>query len=100
MGTTLDTFLRRNTAFAWIALATALLLLIPLIAMQFSTAVNWSLLDFIVMGTLLFGSGSLFVLVARRVPSKYWLAIGIVFAVGFLYLWAELAVGIFTEIGS
>lgn len=90
----------RNTAFAWIALATGLVLLVPLIAMQFTAAVNWGVMDFIVMGTLLFGTGSLFVLVARKVPRKYWLAVGAVFAAAFLYVWAELAVGIFTKLGS
>lgn len=100
MSTVLSDFVKRNTAFAWIALATGLLLLLPLIAMQFTAAVNWSTMDFAVMGALLFGAGSLFVLVARRAPRKYWRVIGVVFAVGFLYVWAELAVGIFTRLGS
>ena len=100
MSTTVNNFVMRNTAFAWIALASCFLLLVPLIAMQVSAAVNWGIMDFVVMGGLLFGTGSLFVLAARRVPRKYWLAIGVVFAVGFLYVWAELAVGIFTSLGS
>ncbi len=92
--------LHRNSIFGWIALATGLLLLIPLIAMQFSEEVNWDGTDFLVMGMLLFGMSSLFVLVSRRTPRRNRLVIGFACAVLFLYLWAELAVGIFTNLGS
>lgn len=100
MSTAINNFVMRNTAFAWIALLSCLVLLIPLLAMQFTAAVNWGVMDFVAMGTLLFGTGSLFVLAARRVSRKLWLPIGAVFAAGFLYVWAELAVGIFTNLGS
>ncbi|NNF39727.1 MAG: hypothetical protein HKN64_00010 [Woeseiaceae bacterium] len=90
----------RNSVFIWIALATGAVLLIPLIAMQFTTEVNWDRSDFIVMGSLLFGTASLFVLVGRRVPRKRRALIGSLFIAAFLYIWAELAVGIFTNLGS
>lgn len=101
----------QNKVFVWIALGTAAILLIPLIAMQFNwvkpdptnpldQGVNWSLGDFVVMGTLLFGAGSLFVLVARVTPRKYRTLLGIAFVAALLYIWAELAVGIFTNLGS
>ena len=90
----------RNRVFVWIALATGLILLIPLIAMQFTEAVNWSGRDFILMGLLLFSLGSLLVLVARRFPYRRRVVIGTMLAAVFLYLWAELAVGIFTDWGS
>lgn len=92
--------LHRNTVFGWIALATGLLLLIPLIAMQFSEEVVWDGTDFLVMGVLLFGMGSVFVLLSRRAPRRNRLFIGFACAALFLYLWAELAVGIFTNLGS
>lgn len=100
MLTAINNFIMRNTAFGWIALVACVVLLVPLIAMQFTAEVNWGVMDFVVMGALVFATGSLFVLAARRVPHKYWLAIGAVFAAGFVYVWAELAVGIFTNLGS
>ena len=90
----------RNSVFLWIALATGLLLLVPLVAMQFTAEVNWTLGDFVAMGILLFGSGTLFVLVARVAPRKYRALIGFAITLAFLWLWAELAVGIFTNWGS
>ena len=92
--------IQRNTVFAWIALGTALLLSIPLVAMQFSEEVNWEPGDFVVMGVLLFGISSLFVLVARKIARKRRLAAGLIFLLLFLYIWAELAVGIFTDENS
>jgi len=92
--------LSRNSIFAWIALATAAVLLIPLLAMQFTTAVHWDTADFVVMGALLFGMASLFVLAVRKAGGRHRLLIGAIFIGAFLYIWAELAVGIFTDIGS
>lgn len=95
-----NSLVMRNTVFAWIALATCLVLLVPLVAMRFTTEVGWGIADFIVMGALLFGSGSLYVLLARRFPRRYRVAIGVILAVVLLYAWAELAVGIATSLGS
>jgi hypothetical protein len=92
--------IRQNKVFLWIAFATGFILLIPLIGMQISNAWNWDATDFIIMGILLFGMGSLFVLTARKTNKKYRIAIGIAFAVILFWIWAELAVGIFTNWGS
>lgn len=100
MNTTANRFMARNGVFAWIALATCVLLLIPLGAMQFTTAIDWGAADFAVMGILLFTAGSAFVLVARKVSPRYRLAVGVLIFAAFLYVWAELAVGIFANVGS
>ena len=78
-----------------VALATASLLLIPLVAMQFTTEVVWTLLDFVVMGVLLFGTGLTYVLVSRLGTSRtYRVAVGVAVAAGLLLVWANLAVGL------
>lgn len=92
--------LMRDSVFFWIAIATVLILLIPLIAMQFTNEVNWNMADFFVMGFLLLCTGSLFVLLARRSPRRRRVVIGITIAAVFLYVWAELAVGISTNAGA
>ena len=84
---------------AWVALGTALLLLIPLVAMQFTDEVNWSGVDFFVMGVLLFGFGSLFVLVVRWFPRRR-VVLGVMVLLAFLFVWAEFGVGVFTNLGS
>jgi hypothetical protein len=74
----------------------AVLLLIPLIAMEFTTEVNWNTADFLVAGVLLMGTGLLGDLVWRKVKNtqrKVLLTVALM--VFLLLLWAELAVGIF-----
>jgi hypothetical protein len=78
-----------------VAVATALLLLVPLVAMQFTHEVNWTALDFAVAGALLFGSGVSFVLLTRLARNAaHKLAAGIAVAAGLLLVWVNLAVGI------
>jgi peptidoglycan/LPS O-acetylase OafA/YrhL len=72
------------------------LLLIPFIAMQFSTNVNWSLFDFIVAAVVLFGTGLLLDLIVSKVKKiEYRIAICIIVLAVLGLIWAELAVGIF-----
>lgn len=88
--------MKKNRRLITILLAVPLVLLIPLIAMQFSSEVNWSLLDFIVMGALLLGVGLLLEVVLRKVPKKNnRIALIAIIFILFLLIWAELAVGIF-----
>ncbi|MGI9200409.1 MAG: hypothetical protein ACR2QL_05080 [Woeseiaceae bacterium] len=89
--------IHQNRIFVWIAIATAAILLVPLIAMQFSAEVDWNAADFIIMGSMLFGFASVFVLISRRVTSRPRVVVGVLIVMAFLFLWAELAVGIFTD---
>lgn len=86
----------QNKRLILILVAVPTLLLAPLIAMQFSTGVDWKISDFAIMGFLLLGTGLLCELVLRKVKSTKGRIIfcGIVLLV-FLFFWAELAVGIF-----
>ena len=73
-----------------------LLLTIPLIAMQLTDEVEWSLFDFIIMGTLLLITGLMGEIIFKRVKnSKHRLILYIIIAMIFFLVWAELAVGIF-----
>jgi hypothetical protein len=73
-----------------------LLLMVPFVAMQFTSEVNWTPADFIIAGVLLFGTGLLCEIVLTNVKTLWSrLAIcGLVLVMLFL-VWAELAVGIF-----
>jgi hypothetical protein len=76
-----------------LALATALLLLMPLVANW-----PWTPGDFVFAGALIFGTGLAFVLVARKGGNMaYRLAVGVALAAAFLLVWINLAVGIIGE---
>lgn len=71
-------------------------MLIPLIAMQFTNEVDWSISDFVIMGILLSGTGFLFELVLRKVnTSRGRVMLCATVLLVFLLIWVELAVGIF-----
>ncbi len=88
--------IKQNKRLIGIVLTVVLLLIIPLIAMQFTNEVNWSLGDFAAAAILLFTTGLLCELVLRKV-NKVNIRIAICSAIlaAFLLVWAELAVGIF-----
>jgi ABC-type transport system involved in cytochrome c biogenesis permease component len=90
----------QKSTFIWIAIFTAVILMIPFAAMQFTNEVNWSETDFFVMGSLLFGMASLFVLATRKTSRRGRVLLGMVFLAVFVYVWSELAVGVFTNLGS
>lgn len=77
------------------ALLTAGMLLIPFVAMHFTREVTWTLADFVVAGSLLFGSGLTYELVAHQGSSiAYRGAVGVAVAAGLLLIWLNLAVGL------
>jgi hypothetical protein len=78
-----------------IGLTTALILLVPLVAMQFTGQVDWEPGDFAAAAVLLFGTGLTFELVTRnRSNMSFRAVVGIVLAAALLLVWAQLAVGI------
>lgn len=84
-----------------IFLATGIILLLPLIAMQFTDEVAWDLSDFIVMGGLLFGVGISYEFVARGSEKiVYRAAVGVGLAGTFLLFWVNSAVGIIGNEGQ
>lgn len=82
---------------AKVAIATGLVLLLPLVAMQFTSEVRWGAEDFLAAGALLFCAGMLYVLGVRRVylPWQRRPFVALI-AVGVALVWAELAVGVFS----
>ena len=86
----------QNKRLFGIVLTVVILLLIPLIAMQFTDEVDWKLPDFVIMGALLLGTGLMCEFVLRKVKriENRVLIIGAILVALFL-IWAELAVGIF-----
>ncbi len=86
----------KNKKLIIFILVSVILLIIPLIAMQFTDEVNWTRIDFVVAGALLLGTGLLCELVIRMVKkTNYQIAICVALLLLFLLVWAELAVGIF-----
>ncbi|MGB5418090.1 hypothetical protein [Algibacter sp.] len=72
------------------------LLLIPLISMQFTDEVNWTLGDFIAAAILLFGAGiSMEFFLKKFTKTSHRIIIISIIIVLLVLLWAELAVGIF-----
>ncbi|SFF95071.1 hypothetical protein SAMN04488033_11616 [Salegentibacter agarivorans] len=86
----------KTNRFLIILFIVGALLLIPFIAMQFSSEVVWTVSDFIIMGILLLVTGLGIDLVLRKVSSsKNRLIIGGIILAVFFMIWAELAVGVF-----
>jgi len=78
-----------------LAVVTALILLVPFLAMQVTEEVNWSFSDFAIMGSLIFGTGLTYELVARKGGTfAYRAAVGVALAAALLLVWINAAVGI------
>jgi hypothetical protein len=72
----------------------AFLLLLPLVAMQFTTEVKWTGIDFVAMGILLLTACSAYELGTRMSSNWiYRLAFGSAVIGGFLEVWVNVAVG-------
>lgn len=76
-------------------LITGCILLVPFIAMQFTTALEWDLFDFALLGAIVFGAGLSYELIATRSKKTvYRAAFGIGLLGALLLGWVNGAVGI------
>jgi hypothetical protein len=75
--------------------AATLILVLPLVAMQFTDEVSWDVADFAFAAALIAGTGIAFEL-AVRVSSNmaYRAAVGLALAAAFLLIWINAAVGV------
>jgi hypothetical protein len=72
-----------------------LVLLLPLVAMQFTDEVVWDETDFAVMGAMLFGACGAHELAARMIRNViYRAAVSVAVVAAFILIWLSLAVGI------
>ncbi len=86
----------KNKNLIYIISVVALLLFIPLIAMEFTNEVKWTLMGFIVAAILLLGTGLSCNFVIQKVKNtKFRIAICLAILAVLFLIWAELAVGIF-----
>jgi hypothetical protein len=78
-----------------IIVVTGLILLVPLVAMQFTEEVNWDLFDFASMGILLLGIGFTYELLSKKSSGAvYRAAVAVALGAAFLLIWMNGAVGI------
>jgi hypothetical protein len=80
--------------------AAALLLLLPLVAMQFSDEMRWGAEDFLLFGAMLLAACGAAELVAKTRGVAYRFAAAIAIAAAFLMVWVNLAVGIIGSEGD
>jgi hypothetical protein len=95
VGENMTSLILHNKRILGMMLAIACILLIPLVAMQFTDEVVWDLFDFIVAGVLLVGAALSYEVVARRTgDSAYRTAVGVAVAAALILVWVNGAVGL------
>ena len=83
------------TSAVRVALATAFILLLPVLAMPCTDEVVWDLADFAIAGVLLCGAGLTYELAAKKaghLASRA--AVGVAVAAALILVWMNLAVGL------
>lgn len=70
------------------------ILLVPLVAMQFTDDVKWTPFDFVFIGGLMAGVATAYELAAHRGAPLYRAGVGVALATAFLLLWINGAVGV------
>ena len=90
---------KRLRVVAWTG--AIVLLLAPLVAMQFTDEVRWTVFDFAVFGALLAAALGAFELGLRGATDTVArLAVVVAVGAGFLFVWAQLAVGVVGKPGG
>lgn len=86
----------QNKRLIFILLIIVSLLVIPVLAMQFTDEVNWTAADFLIAGSLLLGTGLISEIIMRKIKHNGYKAVLIVVVlIALILIWIELAVGIF-----
>lgn len=75
-------------------------LVVPLVAMQFTNDVVWTLGDFLFFGALIGMIGAGYEVLARRGGGLYRLAAAVALAAAFLMIWSNAAAGIIGDEGN
>lgn len=77
------------------------LFLLPLVAMQFTSEVNWTAFDFLVWGLMLLAACGAYELMVRMSPDRHYrLGAAAAIATGFLVFWVNGAVGMVGDEGN
>ncbi|WP_237067409.1 hypothetical protein [Microbulbifer guangxiensis] len=95
-----DARIGRGRSYLWLLLFVSAALSIPIFAMQLAGEIQWGFGDFLVMGALQFGLGSLCIFFLGKLDSRWRFPVIGAFILLFLWAWAELAVGVFTDLGQ
>lgn len=88
--------IKKNKTSRIIYSIAGILLLLPYVAMQFSSEVNWTVIDFGVASVLLFSLTFILNLIINKIkPKRSKIILMIIVFLAFIILWVEMAVGIF-----
>lgn len=90
----MNTFRTRAHILTRPLLATTALLLIPLVAMQFTPEVQWTFSDFVFATVLILAVAIPLELVVQRTHGAYRIAAALALVTAFLLIWSNAAVGI------
>ncbi len=84
---------------SYFSLGAGIILLIPLVAMQFTDSVSWDLIDFAVAGTILIVAGLVIDFCLRKIQkTTHRIIVCLIIVLAVVLIWAELAVGILETI--
>jgi hypothetical protein len=84
-----------------VGLVTVAILLVPLLAMQFTDEVAWGVVDFAVAGALLGGAGLVHQLAVSKAGTiAYRAAVAVALAAALILVWLVLAVGVIGDTGD